>query len=411
MEKIQKKSFWALIVTQFFGAFNDNLLKILVTLLIVELIDDPDQRSAMVNLCGAVFVAPFLLFSMMAGRLSDRIGKPRVIYGVQIWQLVVVSVATVSLLSKHIPWMMISLFCLSMQAAFFSPAKYGIMPELMGERELSYGNGILNMATFVAILGGTVAGSFLSTHLPVASALLIAGSVGGLLGSLFITPLPAAKPEEPWAWNPLKDLWANWSLICQDRALKLGLIAVNYFWFMGALLQLVIFLYAKEMMNATPQVSGSLLVSVTVGIALGSYLAGRWSREGIDLKWVPVGAFGMGLFAMDLLWSYPSYTRTLFDCFMLGMSGGFYEIPLNAMIQWRSPPGERARVLATQNFVSFAAILWASGALWIMSSLLHLNPAQVLFTVGALTLSVFVLLLGVSADFRKLLFSHFRRNV
>jgi acyl-[acyl-carrier-protein]-phospholipid O-acyltransferase/long-chain-fatty-acid--[acyl-carrier-protein] ligase len=395
-----KKSFWALIVTQFFGAFNDNLLKILVTLLIVELIDEPEQRNALVNLSGAVFVAPFLLFSMAAGRLSDRTGKPGVIFGVQIWQIVVVAVATVSVLSKHLPWMMTSLFLLSMQAAFFSPAKYGILPELMGETELSNGNGILNMATFVAILAGTIAGSFLSTHLAVACAMLIVASVGGLLGSLSIEKLPAAKSEEPWAWNPLSDLWANWKLIRQDRTLKLGLIAVNYFWFLGALLQLNIFLYAKEMMDATPQTSGMLLVSVTVGIALGSFLAGKWSKGGIDLSLVPLGALGMGLFAVDLLWAYGSLPRTLFDLFMLGVNGGFYEVPLNAMIQWRSPAGERARILATQNFISFAAILWASAALWMMGSLLRFNPAEVLFAVGILSLAVLGILAAVSKESR-----------
>ncbi len=408
MEPDNKKSFWALIITQFFGAFNDNLLKILVTLLIVELIHEPEQRASLVNLSGTVFVAPFLLFSMIAGRLSDRTSKSKVIYGVQIWQILVVSVAIISVLSKHIPAMMISLFLLSMQAAFFSPAKYGILPELMGEKELSYGNGILNTATFVAILGGTFAGSFLSSRLTIASIMLVAGGVGGLLGSLFIKPLPAVKPYEPWAWNPITDLWANWKIIRQDKALKLGLIAVNFFWFLGALLQLVIFLYAKEMMHVGPRVSGALFISVTVGIALGSYLVGRLSKSGIDLRWVPIGAIGMGIFSIDLLWSYHSLTRTMFDLFMLGMSGGFYEIPLNAMIQWRSPPEQRARVLATQNFVSFAAILWASGALWILGSLLHFNPAQVLCAVGVFTLSVILFLVVFSRSTRQFLVATFR---
>jgi acyl-[acyl-carrier-protein]-phospholipid O-acyltransferase / long-chain-fatty-acid--[acyl-carrier-protein] ligase len=398
-----KKSFSALLFTQFFGAFNDNLLKVLVTLLIVELVHEPDRRATLVNAAGVVFVAPFLIFSMFAGRISDRLSKPRVIYGVQIWQIVVVIVATVSVLAKDISWMMASLFCLSMQATFFSPAKYGIMPELMGEKELSYGNGILNMATFVAILIGTIAGSFLSTHLGYATALLVVGSIGGFLGSLFITPLPAAKPEMPLAWNPFADLWANWKIIGKDHSLKSGLIAVNFFWFLGALLQLVIFLYAKEMMDASPQISGLLLVSVTVGIALGSYLAGRLSR-GIDLRWVPLGALGMGLFSIDLWWAHASLARTLIDLFLLGVSGGLYVIPLNAMIQWRSPAGERARVLATQNFISFTAILWASAVLWILGRLLHFNPAQIMGTMGVLILIISGSALGLSPMLRKALF-------
>src|SRR5690242_2387806 len=126
MQALQKRSFWALMIVQFFGAFNDNVLKTLVSLLIVMWVRNAQVRDQLVYLSGVVFVAPFLLFSMLAGRLSDRVGKPRVIIGVQIWQVLVVSAATVSLLARHIPWMMGTLFLLSMQAAFFSPAKYGI---------------------------------------------------------------------------------------------------------------------------------------------------------------------------------------------------------------------------------------------------------------------------------------------
>ncbi len=409
MQPDQKKSFFALLVTQFFGAFNDNLLKVLITLIIVQTMDDPEKRSAFVNLCGAVFVAPFLIFSMVAGRLSDKFSKSRVIYGVQIWQILVAVVATVCLLAQNIPWLMISLFLLSMQAAFFSPAKYGIMPELMGEEELTYGNGILNMATFVAILSGTLAGSFLSTKLGLASLLLVGGSIGGYVGSLFIKSVPAAKPEESWAWNPIKDLWSNWQIIKSDRTLKLGLIAVNFFWFLGALLQLLIFLYAKDLMDASPKTSGLLLVSVTVGIALGSYAVGRLSRHGINLRWVPLGAIGMGIFSIDLLWAYTSMTRTFIDFFMLGVCGGFYEIPLNSMIQWKSPAGERARVLATQNFISFAAILWASAALWIMESFLNFDPAQVMGATGVFILSVLAGLALFSRETRQFFLASIRR--
>lgn len=311
-------------VVQFFGAFNDNLLKTLVSLLIVIWVRNAQMRDQLVYLSGVVFVAPFLIFSMVAGRLSDRLGKPKVILGVQIWQLVVVLVAIVSLLAQHIPWMMGALFLLSMQAAFFSPAKYGILPELMDEQELSNANGLFNTGTFAAILLGTVAGSFLALRLGWACGLLIAASLVGLVSSLTLMPIPAAKPDETWAWNPMTDLMSNWRLIRQNRSLKLGIIAVNYFWFFGAVLQLNIFLYAKDMMNAGPRFSGLLLIAATIGIGLGSFLAGKFSGDHLELGWVPVGALGMSLFAIDLCWAYHSRGRTLFGLFMLGASGGFY---------------------------------------------------------------------------------------
>src|SRR5258708_15467654 len=143
MNRGQKKSFWALMGTQFFGAFNDNVLKVLVTLLIVQWVVDRSMREQLVDLSGVVFVAPFLLFSMVAGRIADRVGKPRVIIATKYWELVVVSAAALSLWMKSIVFMMGALFLLSMQATFFSPAKYGVLPELMGEDEISKANGFL----------------------------------------------------------------------------------------------------------------------------------------------------------------------------------------------------------------------------------------------------------------------------
>ena len=432
MQTPQRKSFWSLMLVQFFGAFNDNLFKILVSLLIVQWVTSNTVRNQLVDLSGAIFVAPFLIFSMIAGRFSDRLSKSKVITGVQYWQLIVVAVASASLLIHSILAMMVAMFLLSMQAAFFSPAKYGILPELMDETELSDANGLLNMGTFTAIIIGTMAASFLSDKLKIASTLLLMSALVAMAASYWIEPLPAAKPDEPLDWNPWRvvsvilcllalgwfqtlhhrrahlrlwgslssglllivltafenapDLTANWAIIKKDRTLKLGIIAVNYFWFMGAVLQLNIFLYAKEMMNATPEISGFLLMSVAIGIGLGSFLAGKLSKEKVELGLVPLGAIGMSLFAIDLLWAYHSFYRTIFDLFMLGVSGGFYEVPLSALVQWRSPKAERGRVLATVNFFSFVAILGASVVLWVLGTRLHLNPAQVLFTLGVLSL-------------------------
>src|SRR5512140_206526 len=145
MEKQNKKSFWALIVTQFFGAYNDNVLKTLVTLLVVAWVANLSRRNALVSVSGAVFVAPFLIFSMIAGRVSDRFGKPHVVRATKFWELLVIGAAIASLLNESIPWMMVTLFLLSMQATFFSPAKYGVLPELMNDSELPEANAYLNL--------------------------------------------------------------------------------------------------------------------------------------------------------------------------------------------------------------------------------------------------------------------------
>lgn len=376
------RSFWSLIVVQFAGAFNDNLLKFIIQFLIVDWIADPARRNALVNVAGAVFVLPFLIFSMVAGRVADRTSKSTVIKWVQVWQLLVVAVASGAILAKSIPAMLLCLFVLSMQATFFSPAKYGILPELMGEQELSNANGILNMATFAAILAGTIVATVFSRHLTLVAGLLIGLSLLALVVSWAMKPLPAAKPEEPLRWNPLSDLMENWKLIKQDRALKLGIIATNYFWFMGSILLLNVVLYAREMLKVGPEKTGVLFACAAIGVGMGSLLAGKLSKGKVEVGLVPIGSLGMSIFAIDLMWAHHSIYRTGFDLFMLGLSGGLYEIPLIALIQWRSAPAERGRVLATQNFLSFVAILSANVVLWFLGSKLLLDPAEVLFALG-----------------------------
>ncbi len=433
MENRRKRSFWGLIITQFFGAFNDNVLKTLVTLLVVAWVEDISHRNSLVSASGAVFVAPFLIFSMVAGRVSDRMGKPAVIRATKFWELVVIAAAIASLLNESIPWMMVTLFLLSMQATFFSPAKYGVLPEMMDAKDLPEANAFLNLSTFAAILLGTLTAGFLSEKLLLACAVMGAASLAGLFASFFLRNLPVAKPEEPLGQQPAwlaagmgfvmafglllelhhrhwrgwessamvvsvvaifgcftvangPDLLDNWRLIKPDRALKLGTIAVNYFWFMGALLQLNIFLYAKDMMDVSDRAASFMVMAVAVGVGAGSYLCGRLSQGKIELDFVRLGALGMSLFAIDLLWAYRYPVRAFFDFFMMGASGGFYDIPLMALIQLRSPVAERGRIMATINFLSFVAILLASGVLWLLSNPLQQNPAQVFFTLGMISL-------------------------
>lgn len=433
MEKTHRKSFWGLIVTQFFGAFNDNVLKTLVTLLIVAWIDDTRHRNSLVSASGAVFVAPFLIFSMIAGRVSDRLGKPSVIRGTKFWELLVIVAAIASLLCESIPWMFVALFLLSMQATFFSPAKYGVLPEMMPDTELPEANAYLNLSTFAAILLGTLTAGFLSGKILWACIIMGAASLLGLAASYAMDPLPAAKPEEPLGQKPAwlaagmgfvmtfallnelhhkhwrgwetvamavsiiamlvcftiangPDLLANWRLIRPDKPLRQATIAVNYFWFMGALLQLNIFLYAKEMMHVSDKVASLLVMGVAVGVGFGSWLCAKLSKGSIEMRFVRIGALGMSLFAIDLMWAHTSLWRAGVDFFMLGAAAGFYDIPLMALVQSRSPAAERGRVMAMINFLSFVAILLASGVLWLFSNPLHHNPAQVFFSLGILSL-------------------------
>jgi len=329
--------------------------------------------------------------------------------------------------------MMVTLFLLSMQATFFSPAKYGVLPEMMSDAELPEANAYLNLSTFAAILLGTLTAGLFSEKLMWACVVMGAASLLGLGASFFMKPLPAAKPTESLGQKPAwlaagmgfvmvfalllelhhrhwrgwetsamvvsvtamlicftfangPDLVANWKIISPIRGLKFGTIAVNYFWFMGAILQLNIFLYAKDLMDVSDKMASFMVMAVAIGVGAGSYLCAKLSKGKIELKLVSLGALGMSVFAIDLLWAHTSLWRTFFDFFMLGGSAGFYDIPLMALIQSRSPAGERGRVMAMINFLSFVAILLASGVLWLLSTTFQQNPAEVFFTLGALSL-------------------------
>ena len=198
--------------------------------------------------------------------------------------------------------------------------------------------------------------------------------------------LPPAKPNEPLSLNLFKDLSENWRLVRQDGLLMRGVIAVNYFWFIGAALQLNLVLYGSRMLSVSAEKTTWLIMAVAIGVGTGSFICGKFSKQKIVLGWVPVGALIMTIFGFDLLWAYHSFVRSAVAFFMLGLGGGFYDIPLMALIQARSPAPDRGRILATVNFFSFVAILGATVVLWLLGSLAGLNPAQVFGALAGMSL-------------------------
>jgi acyl-[acyl-carrier-protein]-phospholipid O-acyltransferase/long-chain-fatty-acid--[acyl-carrier-protein] ligase len=382
----RQKSFWALIATQFFGAFNDNIFKVAVALLVVKWIDDPVVRNNWVTASGVVFVTPFLLFSLVAGRMADRWSKAQVMRATKVFELFVVSVAVGGMYLKSVPLVMGGLFCLALQSAFFGPSKYGVLPEIIENARLSSANGLLNVSTFAAILAGTVAATFLIERVSVIAVVMFITAIGGVISSFLMDKVPAVNPTQSLKWNPLPDFFTNWALIKGNNPIRHSLMAVSYFWFAGAVLQLNTLIYVNDVLKASSQISGILLTLVVVGIALGSVLAGKLSQEKVELGLVPLGAIGMSLFTLDLYFSQHSLARTLADGFFLGLSSGVFVIPLNTLIQSRSPQEDRGRILATANFLSFVAILLASGFLWFLETILKANPAQVFLALGIVSL-------------------------
>ncbi|MBK7544373.1 MAG: MFS transporter [Elusimicrobia bacterium] len=378
------RSFRALMTAQFFAAFNDNVFQAVAALLIVRWRGEAASRE-LVALSGLVFALPFLMFSLAAGRLADRWSKARVVVLTKTVDIGVVALLLIGLFQSSVAFLMTGLFLLAAQSAFFGPAKYGLLPELKGADRLTQANALLNATTFVAILGGNVAGALLTNHLWAVALLTGVGALLSLGAATLIEKVPPANPAQEVRWNPLPDIVANTRLIRGDRALFRAVLALSWFWFLGGVLHLNAFTYVKQVMNLGDAVSGLFLTAVVIGISLGSLAAGKMSKEKVELGLVPLGAVGMSVFTLDLFFAHGSLVRVLIDAGLMGFFSGLFVIPLTTLVQLRSPEKERGRVLSTLNFFSFVAILLGSAFLWAASKIFKTDPAQVFFVLGVLS--------------------------
>jgi len=356
--------FWGLIATQFQGAFNDNGLKFFVIFLILGQNPYESQKDFGVFLIGNLFAIPFLLFSMTGGYLADRFSKRDVTIATKVFELAAMAFAVFAFWTGN-PYLAFTvIFLASTQAAFFGPSKYGLLPELLPAEDLSWGNGILELTTFIAIIAGTVFGSYLAQTFHGREAfagLIFAGlTLFGLLTSFFIARVPANDPAKNFRWNIFGDLGAQWRLVRPDRALKLAVIGNTYFWFLGALLQFVIVFYGREILHLNETRGSYLQAALAIGIGVGSFAAGYLSGGKIEYGLVPLGGVGMAVFGSVLALHGLSFLQVIGLLAALGFAGGFFVVPINALIQHRPDEDKKGGVIAYANWLSFVGVLLAS---------------------------------------------------
>jgi acyl-[acyl-carrier-protein]-phospholipid O-acyltransferase / long-chain-fatty-acid--[acyl-carrier-protein] ligase len=336
-EKKWRLGFWSLIATQFQGAFNDNGLKFFVIFLILGTNPTASEKDLLVFVIGNLFALPFLLFSMAGGYLADRYSKRSVAIGTKIFEILAMIFAMYAFWNGNSRMAFAVIFLASTQAAFFGPAKYGLLPEVLPAELLSWGNGILELTTFLAIIAGAVVGPILaqSFHGRAAVAGLIFGacSLFGLAASFLISRVPPADPSRKFRINIFGDLGKQVQLVRPDRALHLAIAGNTYFWFLGALLQFVIVFYGREVLHLDERHGGYLQASLAIGIGVGSYAAGLLSAGKIEYGLIPLGAIGMSVFAFAIAIHGLSFLQVLFLLGALGFMGGFFVVPINALIQ------------------------------------------------------------------------------
>ena len=403
------RGFWALFVTQFQGALSDNILKWLVVFMILGLNVSTTELHRVGELVAALFALPFILFSMAGGFLADRFSKRTVSVSVKIFELGVMLLALAGLGLNQMSLLLVCVFLMGVHSSFFGPSKYGLLPELLPEKKLSWGNGVLELGTFLAIILGTVAAAHMSKHLhghPAWSgAILIALALCGFVTSLGITRVPAADPGRKFRPNFLKDLFAQLRLVRRDRPLTLAFMGNTYFFFLGQLLQLNVFFYGAQNLRLDQIGIGYLSVALALGIGLGSVAAGYLSGGKIEYGLVPLGAVGLSLVSMWLATPASSVNAALVRLALLGFSGGFFIVPIAALLQHRPDAAKKGEVLAAANLLSFVGIFLASGAYFLLADVARLSPPQIFLLGGLMTLAgaVYVLFLLPDALLRFLL--------
>ena len=362
--------FW----TQFLGAGNDNLFKFAFTVMLTYQLQVAWLPPAMAGLViGALFILPFVLFSATSGQLADKLEKSRLIRFVKNLEIAIMAAATLGFMTLNVSLLLGCVFMMGLHSTLFGPVKFAYLPQHLSEREITGGNGMVEMGTFVAILLGNVAGGLLIALPGVGATWVAVGCVGtALLGRLAAqrVPLsPATDPDLAINWNPLSETWRNLRLAREDIVVFRSLLGISWMWFFGAVFLANFPAFAKEVLHGDEHVASLLLVVFSVGIGIGSLACEMLSRRHVEIGLVPLGAIGMSAFSIDLYFASrglpagalqtvaqfitaPAHWRVMADLGLLALSVGLYSVPMYALIQLRSQPSHRARVIAANNILN-----------------------------------------------------------
>jgi 1-acyl-sn-glycerol-3-phosphate acyltransferase len=362
--------FWV----QFLGAGNDNLFKFAFTIMVtyqLQLQWLPASQAGLV--IGALFILPFLLFSATSGQLADKYNKELLIRFVKSLEIAIMALAGWGFVVGHVPVLLACVFLMGLHSTLFGPVKFAYLPQHLDERELTGGNGMVEMGTFVAILLGQVAGGLLIA-IPGQGAAFVAWACLGVavLGRVIAQAVPLSPATDPGLkinWNPFSETWRNLKLAHQQLAVFRSLLGISWMWFFGAVFLSMFPAYARDVLHGNEQVASLLLVVFSVGIGTGALLCEMLSRRQVEIGLVPLGAIGMSVFSIDLYFasrglppaaqlslsqfaSLPAHWRVMADLALLSLFAGIYSVPMYALIQLRSQPTHRARIIAANNILN-----------------------------------------------------------
>ncbi|MFH0274743.1 MFS transporter [Vibrio jasicida] len=409
------KQFFPYFVTQCLGALNDNIYKnVLLLMVTYSQIDSlPMSVDLFVNLAAGLFILPFFLFSAHAGAIADNMDKAKLIRRLKLIELVIMSCAATAIMTQSAILMLVLLFMTGTQSAYFGPVKYALLPQALKSDELVKGNAWVEMGTFLSILIGTLSAGLLlaiPNGMLIASCIVITLSLLGFLSSANIPSLPSKKNDKV-KFEPISGLQKTLKLAQKHRGIWMSILAISWFWFMGATYLTQFPNFAREHLFADSTVVSLLLALFSVGIATGSWLCEKLSFNQVELGILPFGILGLTIFSADLLWAVPaiesfpsqyydvqsfvaqsSHIRVMIDLFLVGVSGGVFIVPLYAFIQSRSEEGECAQSIAANNIMN-ALFMVASAAVSILVlSVLEFSIVELfaILAVGNFIVAIYV---------------------
>ena len=393
--------FWV----QFLGAGNDNLFKFAFTVMVTYQLHVswlPPESAGLV--IGALFILPFLLFSATSGQLADKLDKAVLIRFVKTLEIGIMLLAGWGFIAHNVPALLLCVALMGLHSTLFGPVKFAYLPQHLSERELTGGNGMVEMGTFVAILLGNVAGG-LMIAIPETGARDTAWACVALavLGRVLAQAVPVSAPTDPTLkinWNPFTETWRNLLLARQNVVVFRSLLGISWMWFFGAVFLSQFPSFARNVLHGNEQVASLLLVVFSIGIGTGALLCEMLSRRHVEIGLVPLGAIGMSVFSIDLYFAsralppalglslsqfidQAAHWRVMADLALLSLFAGIYSVPMYALIQLRSQPTHRARIIAANNILNALFMIVSSIGVGLLLGL-HFTIPQVFLIVGLL---------------------------
>jgi len=377
MSLLKKRRFLPLFVTQFLNAFNDNFYKMAMVILVTyEIYSDPTREANFNAIAGALFILPFFLLSALAGQLADTIEKTRVIRMVKTAEIFIMIFGAIGIYTHNIPMMLVALFAMGVHSTFFGPIKYAILPQHLERDEVLGGTGLVEAGTYLAILGGTIAGGIIPSHIAGIGIILVA-----VIGRVAAESVPPAPPESdaPTAkmdWNIFRSSWRLVRDTMHIPRLFLAIIAISFFWGVGAVLGSIFPPMVKNAIGGDNTVATLFTAFFSIGIAIGSVAINRLLKGAVSAKYAPASVIVMGLFVLDLWWTVSHWQQTgpdlidwwqflmlgygermIVDLLGISIAGGMFVVPLYAFLTTTVAKSQTARTIAANNIVNSGAMV------------------------------------------------------